>query len=194
MLDRAVRTDRRHGLYAVLDIQLARLAEPAMGTATNGTTKARLGVPAFQDRRRAPVGRPSPSNYRGHATVAGYNIMNEPAETAATDQAVLRPGYSRPSVRRDPDKIILLDGNRYATDFQRLRECSGHPNTVYTAQDYALAGLRWTGRPYSGRTRGGVLSTRGQWWRRLSCGGHEFMRSNARAVWSGGVSRAGVHR
>ena len=60
--------------------------------------------------------------YRGNAAVAGYNIMNEPADP---DGDRIKPFYDRvvPAVRViDPDHIIFLDGNRYSTDFSAFED------------------------------------------------------------------------
>ena len=95
------------------------------------------------------------ARYRGNATVAGYNIMNEPADP---EGATIKPFYDRvvEAVRHvDPDHIIFLDGNRYSTDFSAFENAPVYPNTVYTAHDYALPGFV-DGGPYPGLTKGGL--------------------------------------
>ena len=122
------------------------------------------------------------ARYRGNATVAGYNIMNEPADP---DGAMIKPFYDRAveAVRRvDPDHIIFLDGNRYSTDFSAFEDLPVYPNTVYTAHDYALPGFIYGG-PYPGVTNG-VYVDRDQveqaFLRRT-----EFMRSTGTPIWIG---------
>ena len=56
-------------------------------------------------------------HYRGHPGVAGYNLLNEPADES---RAVVGPLYQRlvTAVRAvDPDHILFLDGNTYSTEF-----------------------------------------------------------------------------
>ena len=122
------------------------------------------------------------ARYRGNATVAGYNIMNEPADP---DGDMIKPFYDRvvEAVRHvDPDHIIFLDGNRYSTDFSAFENLPVYPNTVYTAHDYALPGFVYGG-PYPGVTNG-VFVDRDQveqaFLRRT-----EFMRSTGTPIWIG---------
>jgi hypothetical protein len=148
----------------------------------NGTHQAAFWVYRhFQDRVvhlwEALAGR-----YRDNPAVAGYNIMNEPADAAGD---LIKPFYDRVigAVRQvDPDHIIFLDGNRYATDFSAFENAPLYPNTVYTAHDYALPGFVYGG-PYPGVTQG-VFVDRGQvedtFLRRT-----EFMRSTGTPIWIG---------
>jgi aryl-phospho-beta-D-glucosidase BglC (GH1 family) len=89
--------------------------------------------------------------YRSNPWVAGYNVMNEPADPTS---ARLEPFYRRleKAIRRiDSDHILFLEGNRYSTEFHMF----GEPltNVVYTNHDYALPGFV-DGGPYPGTTRG----------------------------------------
>jgi hypothetical protein len=89
--------------------------------------------------------------YRGNAWVAGYNVINEPADPSG---ARLEPFYQRVSdaIRRiDPDHILFLEGNRYSTEFHMFGKPL--PNAVYTNHDYALPGFV-DGGAYPGVSRG----------------------------------------
>jgi hypothetical protein len=71
--------------------------------------------------------------------VAGYNLMNEPADES---RAVVGPFYERlaGAIRAvDPDHILFFDGNTYSTEFDFF----GEPldNAVYALHDYVPAGL-----------------------------------------------------
>ena len=77
--------------------------------------------------------------YKGNAWVAGYNLMNEPADES---RAVVGPFYERlaAAIRAvDPDHILFFDGNTYSTEFGFF----GEPldNAIYTLHDYVPAGL-----------------------------------------------------
>jgi hypothetical protein len=77
--------------------------------------------------------------YKSNPWVAGYNLMNEPADES---RAVVGPFYERlaAAIRAvDPDHILLFDGNTYSTEFGFF----GEPldNAIYTLHDYVPAGL-----------------------------------------------------
>ncbi|MDF2748798.1 MAG: glycoside hydrolase family 5 protein [Propionibacteriaceae bacterium] len=77
-------------------------------------------------------------HYRGNPWVAGYNLLNEPAD----ESGVVGPFYRRlvTAIRAvDPDHTVFLDGNTYATEFDIFDE--PFENAVYTLHDYVPAGL-----------------------------------------------------
>jgi endoglucanase len=89
--------------------------------------------------------------YRGNPWVAGYNLINEPADPSGE---ALMPVYRRlyEAVRAvDPDHIQFIEGNRYSLDFHMFGD--PWPNVVYTTHDYALPGFI-DGGPYPGVSRG----------------------------------------
>ncbi len=182
LLDLAIAHCQRHRLYAVLDFHALPGSQNQHWHSDNGTHKAGFWVHKhFQD-RAVHLWEALADHYRGNATVAGYNIMNEPADP---DGDKLKPFYDRvvEAVRRvDPDHIIFLDGNRYSTDFSAFEDLPVYPNTVYSAHDYALPGFV-DGGPYPGVSRG-VYVDRDQveetFLRRT-----EFMRSTGTPIWIG---------
>ena len=182
LLDRAVGHCQRHGLYAVLDFHALPGAQNQHWHSDNETHKAGFWTYRhFQDRAvhlwEALAGR-----YRGNVTVAGYNIMNEPADP---DGDMIKPFYDRvvEAVRHaDPGHIIFLDGNRYSTDFSAFENLPLYPNTVYTAHDYALPGFIYGG-PYPGVTNG-VFVDRDEV-ERAFLRRTEFMRTTGTPIWIG---------
>jgi hypothetical protein len=61
-------------------------------------------------------------HYRGNRWVAGYNLLNEPADES---RSVVGPFYRRlvTAIRAvDPDHTVFLDGNTYATEFDIFDE------------------------------------------------------------------------
>jgi aryl-phospho-beta-D-glucosidase BglC (GH1 family) len=182
LLDRAIGHCERNGLYAVLDFHALPGSQNQHWHSDNETHKAGFwAYRHFQD-RVVHLWEALAARYRGNATVAGYNIMNEPADP---EGAVIKPFYDRvvEAVRQvDPDHIIFLDGNRYSTDFSAFSDAPVYQNTVYTAHDYALPGFVYGG-PYPGRTKG-VYVDRDQveeaFLRRT-----EFMRRTGTPIWIG---------
>ena len=104
----------------------------------------------FQD-RAVNLWQAIATRYRDEPAVAGYNLLNEPADES---RAVVGPFYRRltSAIREiDPTHIHFLDGNTYATEFGFFGE--PEPGTVYTLHDYVPAGLG-RGRGYPGSVDG----------------------------------------
>jgi endoglucanase len=182
LLDRAVGHCQRHGLYAVLDFHALPGSQNHHWHSDNDTHRAKFwAYRHFQD-RVVHLWEALAGHFRANTTVAGYNVMNEPADESGD---LIGPFYDRivEAIRRvDPEHIIFLDGNRYATDFTAFENAPVHPNTVYTAHDYALPGFVYGG-PYPGVTRGVFVDRRQveeTFLRRT-----EFMRATGTPVWIG---------
>jgi endoglucanase len=151
LLDRVVDACARHGIYTILDLHALPGAQNQHWHSDNPTQWASFWTHRhFQDRVVALWERLA-ERYRGNPWVAGYNPINEPADTHGD---TLGPFYRRleAAIRAiDPDHILFLDGNRYSTQFDQLGDPL--PNAVYTAHDYALPGFV-DGGPYPGVSRG----------------------------------------
>lgn len=182
LLDRALQHCQRHGLYAILDFHALPGSQNQHWHSDNATHQAGFWLyRQFQD-RVVHLWEAIADRYRSNATVAGYNIMNEPGDP---DGNRIKPFYDRVvgAIRAvDPDHIIFLDGNRYATDFSAFEDFPVYSNTVYVAHDYALPG-HMHGGPYPGVTQG-VFVDRTQvettFLQRT-----EFMRSTGTPIWIG---------
>lgn len=157
-LDRAVRLCREAGLWALIDLH----ALPG-GQNHDWHSDNPAHVPLlwrhrdFQDRTVA-LWEHLATRYRDDATVAGYNLINEPADPTGRR---LGPFYRRlaDAIRAiDPRHVVFLDGDRYAQDFTTL----GEPldNAVYALHHYPHPGSL-SGGDYPGLS-GGVHYDRGQ--------------------------------
>ena len=182
LLDRAIGHCARNGLYAILDFHALPGAQNQHWHSDNATHLAGFWTYRhFQD-RVVRLWEALAERYRGNATVAGYNIMNEPADPSGT---LIKPFYDRvtEAVRAiDRDHIIFLDGNRYSTDFSAFEDGPVYPNTVYAAHDYALPGFV-DGGPYPGVSRGVYVDRKAveeTFLRRT-----EFMRRTGTPIWIG---------
>lgn len=153
LLDSVLEICARNGIYAILDLHALPGSQNMHWHSNNPTHHAFFWKHRhFQD-RVVNIWEKLADRYRGNATVAGYNIMNEPGDASGLK---LKPFYDRAiaAVRAiDPDHIIFLDGNRYATDFSPFEGFEVYPNTVYSAHDYKTPGMAYGG-PYPGVTRG----------------------------------------
>ncbi|MDR2377945.1 MAG: glycoside hydrolase family 5 protein [Bifidobacteriaceae bacterium] len=150
-LDRVVELCARRRIYSILDLHALPGGQNAGWHADNPTHLPLFWQHRhFQD-RAVWLWEKLASHYRSNRWVAGYNLLNEPADP--TGQAVAA-FYRRviPAIRAvDPDHILFIDGNRYATEFDIFDEPA--ENAVYTCHDYAIASLRAQGA-YPGVTAG----------------------------------------
>ncbi len=139
VLDRAVETCRRAGIYVILDLHAAPGCQNQSWHSDNPTHWDAFWDHAhFQD-RVVNLWQVLAERYKDEPTVAGYNVLNEPADRTGVR---LAPFYERvaAAIRRvDARHVLFLDGNTYSTDFSMFDEPI--ENCVYTAHDYARPGM-----------------------------------------------------
>jgi hypothetical protein len=138
-LDRAIAAGAAHGVYTVIDLHALPGSQNQHWHSDNPTHRALFWEHRhFQD-RVVHLWEAIADRYKGNAWVAGYNLMNEPADES---RAVVGPFYARlaAAIRAvDPAHILFLDGNTYSTEFDFFAEPLD--NAVYTLHDYVPAGL-----------------------------------------------------
>jgi hypothetical protein len=138
-LDRAVAAGARHGVYTLIDLHALPGWQNHHWHSDNPTHRALFWEHRhFQD-RVVNLWEAIADRYKGDPWVAGYNLMNEPADES---RAVVGPFYARlaAAIRAvDPDHVLFLDGNTYSTEFDFF----GEPldNAVYALHDYVPSGL-----------------------------------------------------
>ncbi len=151
-LDRVIAASGRHGVYSIIDLHALPGSQNHHWHSDNSTHEPHLWRhPHFQDRVEN-IWRAIAEHYKDNTWVAGYNLMNEPADESRVS---VGPLYRRlfEAVREiDPNHTIYLDGNTYSTEFDMFDE-EPWPNTVYTLHDYVAAGLG-RGGDYPGFTDG----------------------------------------
>ncbi|SDS56085.1 glycoside hydrolase family 5 protein [Microlunatus soli] len=145
-LDRAIELLARQGIYSIIDLHALPGSQNHHWHSDNLTHVAAFWqYRHFQD-RVVNMWQAIATRYRDNTAVAGYNLINEPADETGE---LVGPVYQRifDAVREiDADHTIYLDGNTYATDFSAFDEA--WDNTVYVLHDYVAAGLgRGTGYP-----------------------------------------------
>ncbi|WP_433275724.1 glycoside hydrolase family 5 protein [Pseudonocardia xinjiangensis] len=150
-LDRAIAALGAHGITSVIDLHALPGSQNQHWHSDNSTHRALLWEHRhFQD-RVVHLWEAIADRYSGDVRVAGYNLMNEPADES---RAVVGPFYERlaAAIRAvDPHHTLFVDGNTYSTEFDMFTE--PWENTVYTCHDYVAAGLG-RGGPYPGHTDG----------------------------------------
>ena len=150
-LDRVVETCARNGIYTILDLHAAPGYQNQHWHSDNPTHVALFWEHKhFQD-RVVWLWERLAEHYRSNPWVAGYNVLNEPADPTGMR---IEPFYQRTAhaIRSiDPDHMLFLEGNRYSIDFHMFSDPL--PNVVYTNHDYAISGFVDAG-PYPGVSRG----------------------------------------
>lgn len=180
LLDKLVETCARHGLYTVLDLHAAPGFHNQRWHSDNPTHRSFFWTHRhFQD-RVVHLWEALAEHYRDNPWVAGYNPLNEPADS---DGDTIGPFYARlhAAIRAvDPHHVIYLDGNRHATEFDLFRDPL--PNTVYTVHDYALAGFADSG-DYPGLSRGHYVDR--DYLRERFLTRSAYMRKTGTPIWVG---------
>jgi len=138
-LDRVIELLADHGIYSIVDLHALPGSQNQHWHSDNPTHVAAFWQHRhFQD-RVVHIWEAIAEHYRGNGWVLGYNLLNEPSDESGQ---VVGPFCSRlvSAIRAvDPDHVLFLDGNTYATDFSMFTE--PYDNAVWTLHDYVPAGL-----------------------------------------------------
>lgn len=149
-LDRAVAACRAHGIYTILDLHALPGGQNHHWHSDNRCHRPLLWEHRdFQDRAVAlwvAIG----EHYRDEPWVAGYNLVNEPADEEGWRLAAFYRRLEREIRAVDSRHVLFLDGNRYAREFDALGPPL--PNSVYAVHHYPAPGGA-SGGPYPGKTR-----------------------------------------
>lgn len=150
-LDSVIARCARHQIYTIIDLHAFPGSQNQHWHSDNPTHVASFWIQKdFQD-RGVKLWEAIAEHYKSQPWVAGYDLMNEPADPTGKK---LFPYFKRlkDAVRKvDPNHILFLEGDRYATDFSTFSEI--WDNVVYTNHDYAGCGFV-SGGDYPGYTRG----------------------------------------
>lgn len=180
-LDRIVCLCAAHGIYTILDMHTAPGGQNGDWHADVAHHVAEFwNHKDFQD-RSIWLWEKIAQHYKGNPWVAGYNPLNEPCDPT---HERLQPWYQRvyEAIRReDPDHILFLDGNTYASDFSHfdINMVKRWDNTIFSVHDYSRFGFPASREKYTGtaeqksRLRKTYLSK------------VEFMKENNLPIWNG---------
>ncbi len=149
-LERAVQWCERHGLYVILDLHAVQGWQNPDWHCDNPTQNALIWKhPHFQERFVA-LWEEFARRYRGNATIAGYDVMNEPVTNARygyfnyiSDWDAMNNLYRRvvKAIRAiDPEHIIFLEGDGFASKFAGL-DAPFAENLVYSSHNYSASGF-----------------------------------------------------
>ncbi len=148
-LDRALQWCTNNKLYAILDLHAVQGWQNSDWHCDNSSRHAYFWQqPHFQDRFVA-LWEEFARRYKGNATIAGYNVMNEPVSNAPagrfyddrdyrTDWDTFNRVYRRvvTQIRAiDPDHIIFLEGDLFSARFEKM-DAPFADNLVYSSHNY----------------------------------------------------------
>lgn len=143
-LDQALALAESHGFYVILDLHGAPGRQSAMDHVGRRDFNQLWTDPRAQERTRW-LWKEMAARYRGRASVAAYDLMNEPwggTEEQLRDlMAVLYDDVR--SV--DPDHIVVLPGHYSGIDFYGDPAAKGWTNVIFTMHFYP--GFFGWGRP-----------------------------------------------
>lgn len=149
-LDSVIERCARHEVYTIIDLHALPGSQNQHWHSDNPTHVASFWIHKdFQD-RALHLWEAIARRYKNNAWVAGYDLINEPAEPTGEK---LFPYYKRlrDAIRKiDAEHILFLEGDKYAVDFSKFTEI--WDNVVYTNHDYATPGFI-SGGDYPGYTR-----------------------------------------
>jgi endoglucanase len=154
-LDRVISLCAKYQIYTIIDLHALPGSQNQHWHSDNPTHKAFFWVHKdFQD-RTLHLWEIIADRYKNQPWLAGYDLINEPADPSGVK---VFPYYKRlyEAIRKiDPNHIMFLEGDRYATEFDIFTEI--WDNVVYTNHDYAGPGFR-DGGPYPGISRGRFIN------------------------------------
>jgi len=142
-LDRVIELCAKHQIYTIIDLHALPGCQNQHWHSDNPTHKALFWKHKdFQD-RALHLWEVIAGRYKDQPWVAGYDLINEPAEPTGEK---LFPYYKRlrdAIVKIDPNHILFLEGDKYAADFRKFTEV--WDNVVYSNHDYASPGFNSSG-------------------------------------------------
>jgi endoglucanase len=149
-LDSVIEICARHQVYTIIDLHALPGSQNQHWHSDNPTHVASFWIHKdFQD-RALHLWEVIAERYKNQPWVAGYDLINEPADPTR-EKLFLYYKRLRDAIRKiDPDHILFLEGDRYATEFDKFTET--WDNVVYTNHDYAMPGFI-SGGDYPGITR-----------------------------------------
>jgi len=150
-LDRVIDLCAQYGIWTVLDLHAVPGGQNQGWHSDNPTHHAAFwNHRDFQD-RVVWLWQELAKRYKDNVWVAGYNPMNEPADSLHHRLvAFYHRVYS--AIRSiDSNHILFLDGNTFAADFSKFGDAyKNWNNTVYSIHDYSGYGFPSSPEVYNG--------------------------------------------
>ena len=140
-LDRIVDICTRHNLYVILDLHAVPGGQNQDWHSDSGLAKALFWEHRVLQDQATDLWVKIAQHYQGNPVVAGYNLLNEPADPQHKRLISWYQRTAQAVCAVDPDHILYIDGNTYAMDFSQFTKDDILPNAVYACHDYAMLGF-----------------------------------------------------
>src|SRR5690606_15889799 len=138
LLDTFLGWCRTHGLYVILDMHAAPGAQNAGNISDSDGAARPWTEPAPDQDWTVEIWREIAVRYADETLIIGYDLINEPVLPEGVPGNDLRDLYVRiaGAIREvDPNHILFIEGNQYATDFSALAP-PFDDNMVYAFHKY----------------------------------------------------------
>ncbi|KAF7298865.1 Glycoside hydrolase family 5 protein [Mycena indigotica] len=141
-LDRVIELCAQNNIYTILDLHTAPGGQNTDWHSDHGGHIANLwNHKDFQD-RTIWLWEKLAEHYKDNKWIAGYNPLNEPTDPTHTRLIAFYDRLHAAIRAIDPDHVIFLDGNTFASDFSRFGDAHKNwDNTAYSIHDYSLFGF-----------------------------------------------------
>ena len=137
-IDTFIEWCRKYGLEVILDLHATPGAQNSLNISdSDGTARLWTEPVPYQDQTVA-IWAEIARRYKDEKLIIGYDLINEPVTPQGNYQAAIRNLYVRlaQAVRAvDPNHILFIEGNHFATDFSALTP-PFDSNMVYTFHKY----------------------------------------------------------
>ncbi|MDZ7372837.1 MAG: cellulase family glycosylhydrolase [candidate division KSB1 bacterium] len=123
LLDRVVEWCRKYHLYLILDMHCAPGGQNKENHSDSDGIEARLWTDPSNQDRVVDIWRRIAERYAQEEWIGGYDLLNEPVLPSGHSTTELRLLYMRitQAIREvDPNHMVFIEGNWYATDFSNL--------------------------------------------------------------------------
>lgn len=139
LLDALIGWCEKYRVYAILDLHAAPGGQSNVPTADPGPSAGLLWRSEANRARTVALWKAIAGRYRDRLTVAGYDLLNEPVAGDGTALVELYTRIIRGIREVDPHHLVILEGNKLATDFGAFKQpLSG--NQAYSFHIYTWFG------------------------------------------------------
>ncbi|NOY76794.1 MAG: cellulase family glycosylhydrolase [Calditrichaeota bacterium] len=123
VLDQVLEWCKENHLYLILDMHCAPGGQNAQNISDSDGQEARLWTESANQDRTVKIWTEIARRYANEEWIGGYDLLNEPVLPSGVSNTQLRAFYLRLSraIRQvDPNHLLFIEGNWYATDFRDL--------------------------------------------------------------------------
>ena len=117
LLDRMLLCCEKHKVYVILDLHAVPGGQSKLGMADPGDARHLVWVSEESPTKTVAIWKAIAIRYHNRKIVAGYDLINEPAPSTGKDLVRLYQRIVRAIRTEDPDHLIVLEGDKFASDF-----------------------------------------------------------------------------